>query len=103
MGFLSNPTKVDQEMRLHLKAAVKALQKALAIAYGQQKVADPQAKHRAKNVARQLRSALGLLEGIGTLSPGWDMDDPDLIPEGQKRARLSKPSMPLRPPMEGDE
>lgn len=42
---------------------------------------------RAEKTARDLRRALAIVQGVGRITPLYDLGDPDLIPEDQKRAR----------------
>jgi len=44
---------------------------------------------RARQIERTIRQAMSLLNGIGHLSPRWDMADPDLISDAE-RAQIAQ-------------
>lgn len=94
MGRLSARTSADREIHLHLKDAAKAMTKALAIADRESRKPDlnPLLVRRARGIYRLIRGALGLVESVGTIQPSWDLGDPDLEPEDQK-----KPPLPTNP------
>lgn len=104
MGRLTARTAADQEMHQHLHAAVSAVRKALQAVSGQSKDQDPVVMRRARRIMGQLRGALGVLEGIGNSHPNWDMMDPDMLPESEKKApeRVPAPSRPAFLVDEGD-
>lgn len=89
---------------MHLQSSMRALQQALAVAVKSSKDQDPVVLRRARGIVSKLRGALGFLEGIGTMQPNWDMTDPDLIPEDQKKATQRR-ERPKPPPtvVEGDD
>ena len=88
---------------MHLRGSIASLRKALAVAARGSKDSDPVVLRRARGIVGQLRGALGVLEGIGTMQPNWDMTDPDLIPEAQKTAPRKEPSVAPQVPVEGDD
>ena len=87
MGRLTAKTAADQEMHKHLGAAVSSVRKALSVAASQSKSSDPVVLRRVRGVISRLKGALSILEGTGTMQPGWDLTDPDLMPEDQKKVR----------------
>ena len=103
MGRLAAKTDADREMHKHLSASAQALRKAWAVAAHLSKDQDPLVLRRARTIAAQLKGALGILEGVGTMQPNWDMTDPDLIPEDQKEPRQrEKPQRPAPVVTAGD-
>jgi hypothetical protein len=86
---------MDREMHKHISASAQALRKALAVASHSKNQQDPQVLRRARTIAAQLRGALGILEGVGTMQPNWDMTDPDLVPENQKVAKQPQRPAPV--------
>ena len=104
MGRLAARTDADREMHLHLRAATVAVRKALTVVMSQHKDQDPQTLRRVRGIVGRLKGTLGVLEGIGTMQPGWDLTDPDMAPEDQKRApeRRPPPQRPISVPVEDE-
>lgn len=94
MSRLAAKTDADREMHQHLSAAKTSVRKALAVV-ARNSPQDSQTRRRSQAITRRLRGILGLLEGIGTVQPGWDLADPDLLPEDQK---VVEEERALRPP-----
>lgn len=103
MGRLTAKTAADQEMHKHLGAAASSVRKAL-VAVAQNHSEDPVVVRRTRSILKRLRGVLSLLEGTGTMQPGWDLTDPDLMPEDQKKVRDRSriPPQPSPAPVEGD-
>ena len=93
MSRLAAKTNADREMHQHLSAASASVRKALVVV-AQNRSEDPQIRRRSQAIARRLKGIMGLLEGIGTMQPSWDMTDPDFLPEDQK----GRQERDVRPP-----
>lgn len=105
MGRLAAKTASDREMHDHLSAAVRSLHKALAVAARALQGADnPLLIRQARSCVARLKTTLANAEGVGNLSPAWDLDDPDLMPEDQKKAPPRPPRVaPFIQPQDGDD
>ena len=62
---------------------------------------------RGRRAAGAIQQAIALLEGVGLLTPSYDLTDPDLMPEDQKRPgwfRKPQPeeAAPPKPPTGSD-
>ena len=91
----------DQDVKKHLGASRVAAQKALAIMAGMRKSMTPATQRRTLGMMAQVKGALSLLEGVGSMQPRWDTSDPDLTPENQKTVPVRAKAKPT-PPARGD-
>ena len=102
MSRLAAKTDADREMHQHLSAATTSVRKALAVV-ARNSPQDFLIRRRSQAITRKLKGILGLLEGIGTVQPGWDLTDPDLLPEDQKVVRERAVRPPPQVPGPGGE
>ena len=93
MGRLTAVTEVDKEMHKHVNAASRAILKALRALPS--KVDNSSVRRRRNAIAIKLQGALSILGEIGNTQPGWDMDDPDLMPEQMKKPPQKRPIPPM--------
>jgi len=76
-------------MHTHLAAAIRALDKAEECAGRFTHLEEKEthiSAHRARRFVRDIQRARGVLQTIGSLAPGYDHEDPDLLPEEVKAA-----------------
>lgn len=84
--------EADMEMHKHLAAAIRALDKAEECAGRFTRLEEKEtyiSSHRARRFVRDIQRSRGILHAIGSLVPGYDHEDPDLLPE-EVKAEISR-------------
>ena len=84
-------TAANLEVRKHLSASASSARRAMAVLSQHRKSADPVVRRRVLGMLGRLKGALSLLEDMGSMQPGWDTSDPDLMPEAFKQAPVRAP------------
>lgn len=96
---------LDREVFSQITLAERALGRALDACHQQSRAlrrtpGAAMTASRVQGTVRALRRALGALEEVRRVTPLYDRNDPDLIPESQRRAVRRQP-VPQPAPMEG--
>jgi len=93
--FKTGQTPAETEMSKHLANARSSLQAAYAVAH-KARTNRRVVNRRVAEAEYKIRRALGSIGSIRGLQPAYDLDDPDLMPEEDKR-----PPTPAEVPAKG--
>ena len=80
---------VDQQIQRHVASAQRAVAAALSTCRRARDVGGVEGR-RARRVARDLARAQSALGNIGRVTPGYELDDPDLMPEDERSRQWHK-------------
>jgi hypothetical protein len=82
-------SEADRVVQTHVANAERALRAALRVCKQARRGTGTVEARRAPRVERDIARALSALAGVGRLTPIYDLDDPDLIPE-ETRAEMAR-------------